>query len=218
MRVGIIEGWESFWYANDQEYGKLLAEDLKLRKYLKEHLYKAGISRIWIGRKANQIEIDIHTAKPGLIIGKGGKEVSAIRDELGKRTGKQVQLNVQEEKNPDACSVLVAESIAVQLEKRIAHRRAMKQAVSRALRAGAKGIKIVCAGRLGGSEIARTEMYRAGRVPLQTLRANIDYGFAESMTLYGKIGVKVWIFKGEVLKGRTDAVQPVKAKEAGAAA
>lgn len=217
MRVGIIEGWESFWYANDQEYGKQLAEDLKLRKYLKEHLYKAGISRIWIGRKANQIEIDIHTAKPGLIIGKGGKEVSAIRDELGKRTGKQVQLNVQEEKNPDACSVLVAESIAAQLEKRVAHRRAMKQAVSRALRAGAKGIKIICGGRLGGSEIARTEMYRAGRVPLQTLRANIDYGFAESMTLYGKIGVKVWIFKGEVLKGRVEVVPAVKTKEAGAA-
>jgi small subunit ribosomal protein S3 len=217
MRVGIIEGWESFWYADDQEYGKQLAEDIKLRKYLKEHLYKAGISRIWIGRKANQIEIDIHTAKPGLIIGKGGKEVSAIRDELGKRTGKQVQLNVQEEKNPDACAVLVAESIAAQLEKRVAHRRAMKQAVSRALRAGAKGIKIICGGRLGGSEIARTEMYRAGRVPLQTLRANIDYGFAESMTLYGKIGVKVWVFKGEVLKGRVEAVPAMKTKEAGAA-
>ncbi|MFA6548935.1 MAG: 30S ribosomal protein S3, partial [Candidatus Margulisiibacteriota bacterium] len=129
---------------------------------------------------------------------------------------KQVQLNVQEEKNPDACSVLVAESIAAQLEKRVAHRRAMKQAVSRALRAGAKGIKIICGGRLGGSEIARTEMYRAGRVPLQTLRANIDYGFAESMTLYGKIGVKVWIFKGEVLKGRNEAVPPVKNNEPGA--
>jgi small subunit ribosomal protein S3 len=208
MRVGIIEGWDSFWYANDQEYGKLLAEDIRLRKYLKEHLYKAGISRIWIGRKANQIEIDIHTAKPGLIIGKGGKEVSAIRDELGKRTGKQVQLNVQEEKNPEACAILVAESVAAQLEKRVAHRRVMKQAVSRALRAGAKGIKIICGGRLGGSEIARTETYRAGRVPLQTLRANIDYGFTESMTMYGKIGVKVWIFKGEVLKGKNE---PVKA-------
>lgn len=200
LRIGIIEGWESFWYASDAEYGKQLAEDIKLRKYLKENLYKAGISRIWIGRKANQIEIDIHTARPGLIIGKGGKEVAAIREELMKMTSKQIQLNIQEEKNPEACAVLVAEFIASQLERRIAYRRAMKQAVSKALRSGGKGIKVVCGGRLGGSEIARTETYRAGRVPLQTLRAKIDYGFAEAMTLYGKIGVKVWIFKGEVLK------------------
>ena len=197
MRVGIIEGWESFWYANDQEYGKLLAEDLKLRKYLKEHLYKAGISRIWIGRKANQIEIDIHTAKPGLIIGKGGKEVSAIRDELGKRTGKQVQLNVQEEKNPDACSVLVAESIAVQLEKRIAHRRAMKQAIGRVQKTGVKGVKVICSGRLNGAEIARRETLSWGSLPLHTIRADVDYSRGAAQTTYGKIGVKLWIYKGE---------------------
>ena len=200
LRLGVIGTWDSFWFANDQDYAKLLAEDLELRKYLKNSLYKAGISKIMITRKANQIEIDLYTAKPGLIIGKGGKEVAAIREDLLKRTGKQIQLNVHEEPKPDATSVLVAENIAQQLERRIAFRRAMKQAVAKGLRAGAKGIKIMCAGRLGGAEIARTEVYRAGRVPLQTLRANIDYGFAEAMTLYGKIGIKVWIYKGDILK------------------
>jgi len=200
LRIGIIEGWDSFWFASDSDYGKFLAEDLKLRKYLKEHLYKAGISRIAIGRKANQIEIDLFTSRPGLIIGKGGKEVAAIREELQKRSGKQIQLNIHEEKNPESCAVLVAENIASQLERRIAYRRAMKQSVAKVLRTGGKGVKIVCGGRLGGSEIARCEKYRAGRVPLQTLRAKIDYGFAEANTLYGKIGVKVWVFKGEVLK------------------
>jgi small subunit ribosomal protein S3 len=202
LRLGIHEDWESFWYANDQEFAKLLAEDIELRRYLKNNLYKAGISQIKIVRKANQIEINLYTAKPGLIIGKGGKEVAAIREELMKKVGKQVQLNVHEEPNPDACAVLLAETIAAQLERRVAFRRAMKQAVARALRAGAKGIKVMCGGRLGGAEIARSEWYRVGRVPLQTLRAKIDYGFAEAMTLYGKIGVKVWVYKGEVFSER----------------
>jgi small subunit ribosomal protein S3 len=207
LRLGIIEEWDSFWFASDSEYSEMLAEDMMLRKFLKERLYRAGISRIFIGRKANQIEIDLHTARPGLIIGKGGKEVSAIRERLMKMTGKQVQVNVREESVPEACAVLVAEYIASQLEKRIAYRRAMKQAVSKVLRAGGKGVKIMCGGRLGGSEIARKEKYRVGKVPLQTLRAKIDYGFAEAMTLYGKIGVKVWIYKGEVLRARHREVE-----------
>lgn len=200
LRIGVIEDWESFWYANDQEYGKYLAEDIKLRRYLKNSLYKAGISRILIGRKANQVEINLFTAKPGLIIGKGGKEVAAIREELMKKTGKQIQLNIHEEADAEACAVLVAERIAAQLERRVSYRRAVKQAVSKVLRSGGKGVKVMTSGRLGGSEYARKESFRMGRVPLQTLRAKIDYGFAEAMTLYGKIGVKVWVYKGEVLK------------------
>jgi len=199
FRLGIIEDWESFWYANDQEFAKTLLEDVQLRKYLKNSLYKAGIAKIKITRKANQIEVDLYTAKPGLIIGKGGKEVAAIREDLIKKTGKPIQLNIHEEPNADISAVLLAENVASQLERRIAFRRAMKQSVSRALRSGAKGVKIMCAGRLGGAEIARREWYRMGRVPLHTLRAKIDYGFAEAMTLYGKIGVKVWVYKGDVL-------------------
>jgi small subunit ribosomal protein S3 len=210
----VIENWDSFWFASEQEYAKHLAEDVMLRKYLKEHLFKAGISRIFIGRKANQIEIDITTARPGLIIGKGGKEVAAIREALMKKTGKQVQLNVHDEKKPEACAVLVAEFIASQLERRVSYRRAMKQAVSKGLRSGGKGVKVKVSGRLGGSEIARKEWYRVGRVPLHTLRAKIDYGFAEAMTLYGKIGVKVWIFKGDVLKEKKPLVQAPVAEAA----
>lgn len=205
LRIGVIENWDSFWFASDQDYAANLAEDVELRKYLKNSLYKAGISRIFIGRKANQIEIDIHTARPGLIIGKGGKQVAAVREALMKKTGKQIQLNIQEEPKPEANAVLVAEYIASQLERRISYRRAMKQAVSKGLRSGGKGVKVKVSGRLGGSEIARKEWYRVGRVPLHTLRAKIDYGFAEAMTLYGKIGVKVWIFKGEVLKEKAQA-------------
>ncbi|KPJ69838.1 30S ribosomal protein S3 [candidate division WOR-1 bacterium DG_54_3] len=215
LRVGVIEGWESFWYANDQDYGKNLAEDIELRKYLKNNLYKAGISKILIGRKANQIEVDLFTARPGLIIGKGGKEIGIIREELMKMTGKQIQLNVHEESNPEACAILVAEAVAAQLERRVAYRRAMKQAVSKALRVGGKGVKVMVAGRLAGAEIARKEWYRAGRVPLQTLRAKVEYGFTEAMTLYGKIGVKVWIYKGEVLKEKAKVKEKTeeKAKE-----
>ncbi len=202
LRLGIIEEWDSFWYASDKEYGKVLAEDIELRRYLKNNLFKAGISRIFIGRKANQIEINLYTSRPGLIIGKGGREVAQIRDELIKKSGKQIQLNIQEESKPEACAILVAENIAYQLERRVSYRRAMKQAVTKVLRAGGKGVKVMVAGRLGGSEIARTEWYRVGRVPLQTLRAKIDYGFTEAMTVYGKIGVKVWIYHGDILKGK----------------
>lgn len=199
LRLGIIEPWESFWYASDHDFGKLLIEDINIRKYLKNSLYKAGISRIVLSRKANQIEVDLYTAKPGLIIGKGGKEVAAIREDLTKKFGKTVQLNVHEESNPEASAQLVAENIAGQLERRISFRRAMKQSVSRALRSGAKGVKVMCGGRLDGAEISRSEWYRMGRVPLHTLRAKIDYGFAEAMTLYGKIGIKCWIYKGDIL-------------------
>ncbi|MFH1386647.1 MAG: 30S ribosomal protein S3 [bacterium] len=199
FRLGVNDTWDSVWFASDQEFAKFLAEDVAIRKYLKNILYKAGIASIKISRKANQIEVNLYTAKPGLIIGKGGKEVAAVRDELIKRMGKQVQLNIHEERNPETSAVLLAENIASQLERRISFRRAMKQVVTRSLRAGAKGVKVMCGGRLGGAEIARSEKYRLGRVPLHTLRANIDYGFAEAMTLYGKIGVKVWVYKGDIL-------------------
>jgi len=199
FRLGVIEGWDSTWFANNENYSKNLLEDYKVRKFLKENLYRAGVSRIKISRRANQIEINLFTAKPGLIIGRGGKEAAIIRDKLVAMTGKQVQFNIHEEKKPDLSSQLVAENVAFQLEKRISHRRAMKQVVAKVLRAGAKGIKIMVGGRLGGSEIARHEWYRRGQVPLHTLRAKIDYGFAEANTIYGKIGVKVWIYTGEVL-------------------
>lgn len=199
FRLGVIEYWDSNWYAGKKEYGSYLLEDLKVRKYIKHNLFKAGISKIKISRRANQIEVNVYSAKPGLVIGRGGRDVAALRVELVKMTNKQVELNVQEEQNPEICGQLVAENIAAQLEKRIAYRRAMKQAVAKALRSGAKGIKVMCGGRLNGAEIARSEWYRKGRVPLQTLRARIDYGFAESMTVYGKIGVKVWVYKGDAL-------------------
>lgn len=200
LRLGIVEEWDSVWFAGKQEYPKLFKEDNKLRGFLKQSLYRAGISRIKISRRANQIEIDIFAARPGLIIGRAGKDVGLIREELAKMTGKQVQLNIHEEKGAESNAQLVAESIAAQLEKRVAHKRAMKQAVTRVLRARAKGIKIKLGGRLGGSEIARKEWYRVGRVPLHTLRAKIDYGFTEAMTIYGKIGVKVWIYKGDIIE------------------
>jgi small subunit ribosomal protein S3 len=199
FRLGVIETWDSIWFAEKKEYSGLMLEDLKIRKFLKNNLYKAGVSKIRINRRANQIEINVHAAKPGLIIGRGGREVAVVREQLVRMTNRQIELNVQEEPNVDICSQLVAESITAQLEKRIAYRRAMKQAVAKALRAGAKGIKIMCGGRLNGAEIARSEWYRKGRVPLQTLRARIEYGFAEAMTVYGKIGVKVWIYKGDAL-------------------
>lgn len=199
FRLGVIEDWDASWYAEGQDYSDNLDEDIKIRKYLKNKLYRAGISRIKISRRANQIEIDLYTARPGIIIGKAGRDVAVIRDEVLRMTKKQVQLNIQEESNPEVNAQLVAENIATQLEKRIAFRRAMRQAVMKALRSGGKGIKVMVAGRLGGAEIARTEWYRRGQVPLHTLRAKIDYGFTEAMTLYGKIGVKVWIYKGDVL-------------------
>ncbi len=199
LRLGIVDDWDSNWYAEGQAYSDNLLEDSKIRSFLKNKLYKAGVSRVKIARRANQIEIDIHTAKPGLIIGKGGRDIGAVRDEVVLMTKKQVQINIKEENNPEANAQLVAENIALQLEKRVMFRRAMRQAVMKALRSGAKGIKVMVAGRLGGAEIARSEWYRKGRVPLHTLRAKIEYGFCEAMTLYGKIGVKVWVYKGDVL-------------------
>ena len=199
LRIGIIKDWDTKWYANKKHFGELLVEDVKIRKYIKEKLYSAGISRIEIERAANKIKVNVHTAKPGLVIGKGGAGIEELRKEVEKLTGKSVLINITEIKVPDIDAQLVAENIAAQLEKRISFRRAMKQAMSRAMKLGAKGIKTQVAGRIGGAEIARTEHYHEGTIPLQTLRADIDFGFAEADTTYGKLGVKTWIYKGEVL-------------------
>ncbi len=199
LRIGIIKEWEGKWFADKRNYSNLLIEDVKIREYIKKKLFQAGIAKIQIERAANRVKISIHTAKPGIVIGRGGAEVEALRKQLEKMTGKQVNVNIVEIKTPELDAQLVAENIASQLEKRIAFRRAMKQTVQRSRRLGAKGIKIASSGRLGGAEIARTEWYSEGKVPLHTLRADIDYGFAEANTTYGKIGVKVWIYKGEVL-------------------
>lgn len=198
LRIGVIKDWDAKWYA-EKDYSDLLLEDIKLREYIKKRLYVAGISRIEIERAASRIKISIHTAKPGIVIGRGGSEVESLRKELEKRTGKNVNINIVEVKTAELDAQLVAENVAAQLEKRIAFRRAMKQTVSRSMRMGAQGIKISCSGRLAGAEIARTEWYNEGKVPLHTLRADIDYGFAEANTTYGKIGVKCWIYKGEIL-------------------
>ncbi|MDI3538457.1 MAG: small subunit ribosomal protein [Bacillota bacterium] len=198
LRLGIIRNWDARWYA-ERDFSDLLLEDIRIRKHIKEKCYAAGVSRIEIERVAKRVQVTIHTAKPGIIIGRGGAGVEALRKELEKMTGKQVHLNIQEIKVPELDAQLVAESIAQQLEKRTSFRRAMKQAMARAMRAGAKGIRVAVSGRLGGAEIARTEGYREGTVPLQTLRADIEYGFAEAHTTYGRIGVKVWIYKGEIL-------------------
>jgi small subunit ribosomal protein S3 len=199
MRVGIIRGWESNWYANKKGFSDNLLEDIKIRNYVKEKLFQAGVSGVEIERNANRIKITIRTAKTGIVIGRGGTEVEVLRKELEKMTGKKTNINISEIKKPELDAQLVAEGIAAQLVKRIAFRRAMKQSVNRTMRLGALGVKISCAGRLGGAEIARTEWYSEGKVPLHTLRADIDYGFAEANTTYGKIGVKVWIYKGEIL-------------------
>ncbi len=201
LRVGIIRDWESRWFS-EKNYAEMLHEDIKLRKFIKRKLFAAGVPKVEIERAANRIKISIHTAKPGIVIGRGGSEVDNLRKTLEKMTGKQVNVNIVEIKKPELDAQLVAEGVAAQLEKRISFRRAMKQAVGRTMRLGAEGIKIMCAGRLGGAEIARTEWYNEGKVPLHTLRADIDYGFAEANTTYGKIGVKVWIYKGEVLPAR----------------
>ena len=198
FRLGVIKTWESKWYAS-ADYSKLLHEDIKLREYLKKRLYHAGISKIELERAANKAKINIHAARPGIIIGKKGSEVEVLKKELSKLTDKEIFLNIQEVRKPEIDAQLVAEGVALQLERRVAFRRAMKKSVSQALKFGAQGIKIHCSGRLGGAEIARSEWYREGRVPLHTLRADIDYGFAEAKTTYGIIGVKVLIFKGEVL-------------------
>ncbi|MBN2852432.1 MAG: 30S ribosomal protein S3 [Clostridia bacterium] len=202
LRVGIIKDWDTKWYANKREFGDYLVEDDKIRKYIKKKLYIAGIAKIEIERAANKIKLNIHTAKPGLIIGKGGAGIEQLRAEVEKLTKKNVLINITEIKGADMQAQLVAENVALQLEKRISFRRAMKQAMSRTMKAGAKGIKTACAGRLGGAEIARSEHYHEGTIPLQTLRADIDYGFAEANTTFGKIGCKVWIYKGEILPAK----------------
>lgn len=199
LRVGVIKDWDSKWYANKENFSELLLEDYEIRKYIKEKMYIAGISNIEIERAANRVKVSVYTAKPGMVIGKGGKGVEGLRKELEKMTGKKIIVNVEEVKVPELDAQLVAENIAGQLERRISYRRAMKQAINRSKRAGTKGIKTQVSGRLGGADMARTEGYSEGTIPLQTLRADIDYGFAEADTTYGKIGVKVWIYKGEVL-------------------
>ena len=202
LRVGIIKDWSSTWYANKQEYSNNLIEDHKIRTYLKDTLKASGIDRIEISRKAENIKVDIYTAKPGMIIGKGGAAIEELRVKLNKKIGKDVSLNIDEIKDVDMSANLVAESIANKLERRISFRRAMKQAMQKTMKAGALGIKTAVSGRLGGAEIARTEHYSEGTIPLQTLRADIDYGFAEAKTTYGIIGVKVWIYKGDVLPAK----------------
>jgi small subunit ribosomal protein S3 len=199
LRVGIIKDWDAKWFANKKNFPDILIEDVKIREMIKKRLYNAGISRIQIERAANRIKINIHTAKPGIVIGKGGTGIEALKQGLEKVVQKTVVINIIEIKAPDLDAQLVAENIAAQLERRISFRRAMKQAMSRTMKAGAKGIKTMVSGRLGGAEIARSEGYHEGTIPLQTLRADIDYGFAEAHTTYGRIGVKVWIYKGEVL-------------------
>ena len=199
LRVGVIKDWDSRWYARNEKVGDLLVEDKKIRDYLKKTLYGAGIPKIEIERDNAKTRIYLHCARPGVVIGKGGEDIKKIEAQLVKLTGKPVDLKIVEVRDTDTNAQLVAENIAQQLEKRIGFRRAMKNAMGRAMRAGAKGIKTSCSGRLGGAEIARTEHYHDGTIPLQTLRADIDYGFAEAATTYGRIGVKVWIYKGEVL-------------------
>jgi len=198
FRLGVIEGWDSKWYAN-RDYAPLLHEDIRIRQFIKRRLYHAGISKIEIERAANKAKVNVHTARPGIIIGKKGAEIEKLKQELGKLTSRECFINIHEVRRPDIDAQLVAENVALQLERRVAFRRAMKEAVARAMRMGALGIRIQSSGRLGGAEIARREWYREGRVPLHTLRAEIGYGLAQAYTKYGVIGVKAWIFRGEVL-------------------
>ena len=198
IRVGVIKDWDFKWYA-DAEFADYLVEDYDIRKYLKKKLYSAGVSKIEIERQSDRVKVILYTAKPGVVIGKGGAEIEVTKQELAKMTGKKVSVDIKEIKKPDRDAQLVAENIAQQLENRITFRRAMKSCMSRTMKSGALGIKAACSGRLGGADMARTEFYSEGTIPLQTLRADIDYGFAEADTTYGKVGVKVWIYKGEVL-------------------
>ncbi len=205
LRLGITRSWESNWYA-DKDYTKFLIEDHQIRKFLKKRLYHAGVSKIHISRTGDKVRIKIFTARPGIVIGKKGIEIESLKKDLDKMVQRQVMVDIQEVRRPEADAQLVAENVAMQLERRVAFRRAMKKSVNIALKFGAKGIKMSCSGRLGGAEMARCEWTREGRVPLHTLRADIDYGFAEAATTYGKIGVKVWIFNGEVLSENEVAV------------
>lgn len=203
LRVGVIKGWDTQWYADKKDFGKYLKEDYDIRKFIKDKYYSASISRIAIERAANRIVVTVYTGKPGVLIGKAGSEIEVIKKDLSKLTkSKNVVINVTEVRKPDADAQLVAEGVAQQLEKRMSFRRAMKQAIGRAMRSGVKGVKMMVSGRLDGAEIARCEQYHEGSIPLQTLRADIDYGFAEAHTTFGMIGVKVWIYKGEILKAK----------------
>mgnify|MGYP004616443299 FL=1 len=213
LRVGVIKGWDSKWYAG-KDYEKFLLEDIKIREFIKEKLFLSGISKVEIERASNKARISIHTAKPGMVIGRQGSNIELLKSDLKKMTESAIEINIVEVKTPDMDATLVAENIAAQLERRIAFRRAMKQCVGRTMRMGAKGIKITCGGRLGGAEIARSESYREGSIPLHTLRAEIDYGTAEAHTTYGRIGIKVWIYKGEVLPESKEAAKVAPAKEA----
>ncbi len=211
LRVGVIKDWDSRWYANKADFGDTLVEDYNVRNFIKKSLYAAGVPRIEIERFADKVRIHIHCAKPGIVIGRGGAEIEKLRAKLEAMMKKQVFINIIEVKQPDMDSQLVAEKIALDLENRVSFRRAMKQSIGRTMRLGAKGIKVKVSGRLAGAEIARSESYHEGTIPLQTIRADIDYGFAEADTTYGKLGVKVWIYKGEVLKG--DAAKAAAQRE-----
>ena len=211
LRVGVIKDWDSRWFADKKHFGDTLVEDYNLREFIKKSLYAAGIARIEIERLSEKVRIRIHCAKPGLIIGRGGTEIDKLRANIEKRINKPVAINIIEIKNMDLSAQLVAEKIALDLENRVSFRRAMKGSIGRTMKSGAKGIKIKCGGRLGGAEIARSECYHEGTIPLQTIRADIDYGFAEANTTYGRIGIKVWIYKGEILKG--DAAKAAANKE-----
>jgi len=208
LRLGIVKTWDSRWYAGKKDYARYIVEDHAIRKYIKKKLYQAGISKIEIERSSKRIRLRILTARPGIVIGKKGAEIEQLRKELEKKISHEVTIDIQEVRKPEVDAQLVAENVATQIERRVAFRRAMKRCVSSAMRFGAKGVKIICGGRLGGAEMARTEWYREGRVPLHTLRADIDYGFAEANTTYGIIGVKVFIFKGEILKKDMSATSP----------
>lgn len=213
LRVGVIKDWDSRWFANKATFGDTLVEDYNVRNYIKKELYAAGVPKIEIERFADKVRIHVHCAKPGIVIGRGGENIEKLRLNVEKMIGKSVAINIVEVKTPDMNSQLVAESIASQLENRVSFRRAMKQAIGRAMKLGVKGIKVKVGGRLGGAEIARSESYHEGTIPLQTIRADIDYGFAEAHTTYGRLGVKVWIYKGEVLKGDVNAAKTAPAEK-----
>ncbi|GMA64075.1 30S ribosomal protein S3 [Alicyclobacillus fastidiosus] len=217
LRIGIIRDWEAKWFANKKDYQDLLHEDLKIRNYVARRLKDASVASVDIERAANRINVTVHTAKPGMVIGKGGSEVDALRNSLNELTGKRVHISISEIKTPDLSAKLVGENIAQQLERRVSFRRALKQAIQRSMRAGAKGVRVQVSGRLGGAEIARTEGYSEGTVPLHTLRADIDYALSEAHTTYGRIGVKVWVYRGEILPQRAKAAseQPQDAVEGG---
>lgn len=212
LRIGFIKNWQSFWFAKPKDYPRFIEEDHRIRKFIKSNFKQAAISKMIIERLADRVKIKIHTARPGIIIGRHGSDIERLREELNSMIKKEISIDIEEIKEPALDAQLVAENVALQLEKRIAFRRAIKRAIAQAMAAGAQGIKISCAGRLGGAEMSRRETYKQGKIPLQTLRADIDYGFAEALTTYGLIGIKAWIYKGEVLPG-SPTVNPAVAAE-----